>query len=415
MNQNRKPDLTPSQAIPLVVVGCDFRIASSGLRELLVTTEQARSDLFKAIQQIDPNAGFMALETCNRIEWILSTVVPEWIGEILAARMVSHWQTDNEEITQLANPYSYYHDDAARHVLRVVVGMESLATGEAQIAGQFQRAVRRAQREGTSSCTLNSLAAIAGRLAKLAYKIGFRAHHSHGIHGLTASFILDRVKPKSTDLLVLVVGMGEIGKRTADVLHELIGCRVLRFNRTVAQRHSSVWLPLPSLPNYTQEADALIIATSARTPIIDASLIDQTGRTQPLLLMDLGIPRQVEEKLRTTRGIDYRTLDDLLEERGAEPEQQLRDQMEQKITRALNRFRRSCRERNMVKLLDTLAQQRQVFLQQFVPQFVREQVNDMAEPLRKRIEEAMKQLLRAYSNEVFKVIHLTVESEGYCE
>jgi len=131
--------------------------------------------------------------------------------------------------------------------------------------------------------------------------------------------------------------------------------------------------------------------------------------------MDLGIPRQVEEKLRTTRGIDYRTLDDLLEERGAEPEQQLRDQMEQKITRALNRFRRSCRERNMVKLLDTLAQQRQVFLQQFVPQFVREQVNDMAEPLRKRIEEAMKQLLRAYSNEVFNVIHLTVESEGYCE
>jgi len=77
--------------IPLAVVGCDFRIASTPLRERLVSTDEQRAELFQAIRRIDPEAGFAALETCNRVEWIVSTENPRWMAELLKARVIALW------------------------------------------------------------------------------------------------------------------------------------------------------------------------------------------------------------------------------------------------------------------------------------------------------------------------------------
>ena len=98
--------------------------------------------------------------------------------------------------------------------------MESLAVGEAQIAGQFQAALNRAQEEKTTSPILNRLSHIAGRIAKSGYRIGFRSNYKQGIHGLVIKFLHNYYGEKIGKKYILVVGMGEIGRKTSGLLEE---------------------------------------------------------------------------------------------------------------------------------------------------------------------------------------------------
>ena len=77
--------------IPLLVMGYDFKTASSALREKLVTRFEDRNYLLDSIRQIDNSAGFFVLETCNRFEWIVSTQFPWLISDILSSWMLSRW------------------------------------------------------------------------------------------------------------------------------------------------------------------------------------------------------------------------------------------------------------------------------------------------------------------------------------
>ncbi len=203
--------------IPLAVVACDFRSAPTALREWLVSTRESRQSLFEAIRRIDPCAGFMTLETCNRVEWIISTEQPSWLAQMLKARMVSLWEQALLPPDVFPTPVVFMGEAAAARLLRVAVGMESLALGEAQIAGQLQAALKSAQEGNTASVILNRLGSAAGRLARTASRLGFRSNHKQGIHGLVAQYLEARLGGPDTKT-ILVAGMGKIGRKTAAVV-----------------------------------------------------------------------------------------------------------------------------------------------------------------------------------------------------
>ena len=91
--------------IPLAVVGCDFRVASSALRQQLYSSLEDRNRLHCSIKNLDPGCGLMILETCNRIEWIVSSETPEWMSEILFALMLDRWKASSPDIYNLPCPY----------------------------------------------------------------------------------------------------------------------------------------------------------------------------------------------------------------------------------------------------------------------------------------------------------------------
>ncbi|MCP4215598.1 MAG: hypothetical protein GY765_13170 [bacterium] len=399
--------------IPLLVIGCDFRIASSAMREKLVTDPEERGRLYTSIKKTDDTAGLLVLETCNRLEWVVSTREPEWIAGILEAWVLNKWQREFPDTPNLPTPYIYRGKKAVGHMLRVVVGMESLAAGEAQIAGQFQAALKRAQKEKTTSPIINRLGHIAGRIAKSGTKIGYRSNYRQGIHGLVTKYFKKHFDANLSDKIILVAGMGEIGRRTASLIEETFQCKVIPLNRTITAAQQGKWISLAELNQFGTQADALVVATSGSVPVIDEKLLQphlrgESGKA-PLLIMDIGIPRQVTEQLQNHRSVIYRNIDHLMDFSADNGKCICNKQLEEEIQKEFQQFKRFCRGRDMSNLLTGIHSGRLELTETLIPGFVSSQLADLDEQRQKKIEGAMKQFVRDYSNQLFSAFHDTME------
>jgi len=390
--------------IPLVVVGCDFRTAPSSLRSALVTTPVQRVELCDAIRRMDPSAGFMALETCNRNEWIVATEEPGWIGELLRAQMLARWAEAGAEGESPLRVNVFVGREAALHLFRMVAGLESLASGEAEIAGQFQHALQSAMAEKTTSRVLNGIGRFAGGMAKTAFRLGFRSTRTRGIHVLVGQFLHQHLGAASSRRKVLVVGMGEIGRKIADFLEQNADTAVLRMNRTVHEKHAGIWMPLSQFAAAVEGVDAVVLATGAPVPVLRTDML--TGKAaRDLLILDVGIPRQAGPGVEGVPGVSYRSVDHLatLATNGtAEPDAGLHLEVMQQV----ERFRRFCLERHMVSLLKRVQEKRTEITQDTIGRVVDERLADLLdESQRVKVVQAMREIVLEYSNEVFDSLH----------
>ncbi len=397
---------------PVAVVGADYRTAATSFREKLVTTSEARARLFDAMRGVDATAGLMVLETCNRAEWIVSTTNPRWMADLLSARMSSLWQEAFPDAVRLPVPWSYLGRDAVEHILRVVVGLESLATGEAQIAGQFHDALARARDEKMASPILNRLASGAGRLAKSGSSVGFRSDCRQGIHGLSARYLARHFGRPERGISVIVLGMGSIGRRVAQLLEESPGARVLRANRTIRPEQQGSVHPLESLRRISRDADAVIVATSALEPILIPPSLALDDREERLLLLDLGIPRQVAPALAADPRVDYRTIDDLLDLPRDRGKADARDLVLAELGREIESFAAACREREMVSLLGTIHQGRRELATRRIPEVVAEELADLDDARRLRVRALMTKILNEYARDVREALQHALEESA---
>jgi len=396
--------------IPLAVVGCDFRTASTSFREVLVTTPEERADLVASMRRMDASAGLVALETCNRVEWIVSSEEPRWMAELLKAQMVSRWCTPESGGDDLPEVYVHLGRDAAAHVFRLVAGMESLAAGEAEVAGQVQKALQRGIAEQTSCRILNGIGRFAGGIAKTSTRMGFRSGHSRGIHVLVGMFLEDRFGRLVENRRVVVAGMGEIGRKTADFIEQSVGCEVVRLNRTVHERHRRVWSGFDTLPEAVSGAVALVVASGARRPVVGPATLKIEGRSKPLLVMDIGIPRQVSPEVEGLSQVAYHDVDSLIRVGQEQRADDQFEQLEQEIQKQVSRFRGFCLERQIVSLLDRTQHKRFEMLGATLDKFVDERLGgQLDDQQRTRVVAAMKELVREYSHDVFEAVHAALE------
>jgi glutamyl-tRNA reductase len=394
--------------IPLAIVGCDFREAPTLFREKLVMTPAARGELFQALQRVDPEAGFMALETCNRVEWFVTSDDPAWLAELLKARMLQVWTDHFPDYPHLPAPACHVGSAAVAHALQVVAGLESLAVGEAQIAGQFQDALNRAQEEKTTSPLLNRFGSAAGRLAKTAYRIGFRSNHRQGVHGLAVTYLLQQL-PENRPLRVAVAGMGSIGRKAAHLLAELPRVEMVPFNRTIRPEHQATWRPLDELPAEAARLDALVLATGSLQPVLTREMLDGADRRDPLLMMDIGIPRQVHPDLQADPRVAYRNIDDLLSLPREEADPAAAGRLQEEIRKEQNRFTRFCLERDMSHLLDRIHQGRQQYIHEHLPLMVDEHLLCPNDQCRRHVVGAIKKCFNEYANEVHQALQNALE------
>jgi len=400
--------------IPLTVVGIDFRIAPSALRQELVTSPEERQLLFREIRKIDSQAEFMALETCNRVEWIVATVEPLWMSEILKARMMMVWKKSGAAGRDFPAPFTHTGIQALRHMFNVVVGKESLATGEAQIAGQFHESCNKARLEKTTGPVLKRLAVAGGRLAKAGARTGFRSNQKMGIHGLVTRFFEHHLSA-SRNQTVLVVGMGSIGRKTAQLLTEHACCKVLCFNRSVDSAHEGKWLPLEDLAKHTQSADGLVIATGASEAVLGREDVLERPNSVPLLVLDIGIPLQVRPDLQESEWVSYHNIDDLMKLPGRQEKEPVGlVELNGEIQREVELFEQFCRERQqqITRVFSKLHRGRQEFIHRHIPELIEQKLDFLNAPRRKEVQEAMKELINTYAREIHESLVEAIHAFG---
>lgn len=398
----RPAEVTP----PLAVVGCDFRVATSRWRDRLTLDATERLALGAALQASCGADGLVVLETCNRVEWILTAPSPRWAAEVARAQMVERWlhpqfQQEHLQLQGVASdrrtlpvPYLYTGRTAVLHLLRVAVGLESFVVGEREIAGQLNRALAHARDQGTASPVQNALQTALGRTVRKVQRLTRWRQAARGVHGLAVE-TLRTALAKGSEMTavaerrttVVVAGMGEIGRKVAGLAAATGQHHVLRVNRTPAVGVKA-WDTLGPL---CAEADALIVATGAPAPIVDLRGLTRPGRAD-LVVIDLGAPQQV--LVDAADPVRLLGLDALLALPASQPDPEDMGAVHELVEEGVREFLVECQKRDLAGVLRAAHDAYDRLSYQAVPALLATELGDIDPDRRRRLEATVRDLLR---------------------
>lgn len=394
--------------MPLAVVGCDFRVASSRWRSRLALDEDEAARLSRELKEGGWADGLVVLDTCNRNEWVVSSRFPDWTARLLVSRMQERLGPEGRARVQ---PRVHVGTDAARHMLRVAVGLESLVTGERQISGQVFAALDAARHRGATDRVLNGLGSVLGRLVRSTLRDGALGCAGSGVHSLAIQALLQRLSPLAAgprSTTVVVAGMGSIGRKLASLLEDDPRIRVVRVNRTPAPDATPPVRPLTDLPSLLATAHGVVFCTAAREPVASAALVGP--RTRPLVMVDIGIPEQVVRG--DTAHAQVLGLDELVRMgtrgpaplTGDGPSDEAVARVSERVERALEEFQSFCALPPFAGILDVVRRSHRRLAGEALPLLLDERATGLPPQDRAALEQALKALLTEYTTEIIQTI-----------
>jgi glutamyl-tRNA reductase len=303
--------------VSVVVLGLNHRTVPLRLLERVMVPGH---ELAKALHDVGSRSNVseaVVLSTCNRTE--VYVVAERFHGAYADLRdfFCDLGSLAPEELHD--HLYSQHDDDAVRHLFEVAAGLDSDVLGETEILGQVKEAWEVAREAGTARASLNLL-------FRHAVEVGKRARTETAIARSTASVSHAAVE-LATELLggltgrrVLVVGAGEMGEGMVVALASAGVAEVVVANRTVANgerlaaRVGGRAVGFHRLAPELEHADVLLASTGAGSIVVEHDLVAgvMAGRSnRPLLVVDIGVPRDVDPAVATISGVTIRDLDDL--------------------------------------------------------------------------------------------------------
>jgi glutamyl-tRNA reductase len=301
----------------LLAIGTSHKTASLALRERIALTDGAAEALLTELVQ-DPAIGEgVALSTCNRTELYLVVRDPVEGESVVLSTLARRAGIRPTELVEAI--YSLRNCDAARHLYRVVSGLESMVIGESEVQGQVKRAYELALAARTTGPMTN-------KLFRAALATGKRVRTDTAItegHASVASVAVDAARAALGDLAerhVLIVGAGETAELTAKALHARGVSTMFVANRrreraiALAQRFGGASGSFDALPGELERADIVITSTSSPHSLIGAeelAVVMEARHGRPLLLIDLAVPRDVDPSCTELPGVTLLDVDGL--------------------------------------------------------------------------------------------------------
>ncbi len=300
----------------LYVIGIDHHVAPLEVRECLSVPKDG---VARILQQIADEAWAdeaLLLATCNRTELYVVTARPDGaeLGMAALARVFQGADRLDGTLFRMREG-----ETAARHLFRVAAGLESAILGETEIQGQVRAALETALGAGTAGRVID-------RLARSALRAGKRARaetrvSSGGVsHGHAAARVAQRIFGSVEGRDVLVIGAGDMARQTAMAMAAQGRGRFVVSNRTrenaeqlAAQLPSAEVVGLDAVPDRIARTHVVVLAGGA-TPLDRATVSRAlTRRREPLLVVDLCVPRLAEEAIGDLPGVFLYHLDALEE------------------------------------------------------------------------------------------------------
>ena len=304
----------------VLLFGVSHRSAPVAVLEQLSTDESDRIKIIDEVLLSPLITEAMVLSTCNRVE--VYAVVEAFhgglavIGQVLSA----HCGMSMNELTKYA--YVRYSEAAVEHLFAVASGLDSAVIGEHQVLGQVRRAYASAEANRTVGRVLHEL-------AQRALAVGKRVHSETAIDAAGASVVsvaLDmaaiKLRPgRLVGKTAVVVGAGAMGALSAAHLtragigHIHVVNRSLPRAQRLARKIRESGVPaeavnLDRLAGALADADVVVSCTGAVRPVVSladvhhalaAGCRDEAG--QPLVICDLGMPRDVDPAVAGLPGV----------------------------------------------------------------------------------------------------------------
>ncbi|MDD5180879.1 MAG: glutamyl-tRNA reductase [Gallionellaceae bacterium] len=255
------------------------------------------------------------LSTCNRTEVYCNTREPAQAINWLAG----YRQMEPREI----EPYLYTlpHAQAVKHAFRVASGLDSMVLGEPQILGQMKQAVRYAEQAGTLGFLLHKLFQ---RTFSVAKDVRTQTEIGANLVSMAAAAVklAERIFPSIAEQRVLFIGAGEMIELNAvhfaarSPRHITVANRTLERAQILARRINGHAITLNELPEQLAQHDIIVTCTASPLPILGKGMVERALKVRkyrPLFIVDLAVPRDVEEEVAELNDVFLYTVDDLAE------------------------------------------------------------------------------------------------------
>jgi glutamyl-tRNA reductase len=303
--------MSPPGLKDFALVGLSHKSAPVEVREKLSVTADEMPRFLAELRAADGVEELLLISTCNRVEtyaWGASDLF-EGVRGVFSQRAGP---------AVLGSLYDRRGRDAVSHLFRVSSSLDSMVLGEPQILGQVKEAFAAAQQAGTLGGVITGACQAAFSAAKRV-----RSETAIGaapVSMASAAVELSRkIFGSLTGRTVLLVGAGEMSELTARHLAEGRP-RIVVTNRTferaveLARLVRGVARPFEELQALLVDADIVVSSTAAPRPILRTSMVHQVLKQRhfrPLLLIDLAVPRDIEEGVDKLENVYAYNVDDL--------------------------------------------------------------------------------------------------------
>ena len=297
--------------------GVDHHNTPIEIRETIVFSEKETISSIKKLLKKDIFQEVILLSTCNRTEIYIITSQDQDVQD----QIEDFIQSLKPQCPANISDFAYYlqKENAIRHLFRVASGLNSMILGESQILGQVKSAYYFSQETKCTGLYLNRLFNDTIQVAK---KV--RTQTTIGEGSMSVAFaaveLAQKIFKDLKEKKGLLIGAGTIGKLTAKNLRERSMGEIYLINRTfskamrIADQLNATPLSWDQLPKILQSVDFVISSTDHNQYIIDRNMALQAKlheRVQPMLMIDIAVPRDIDPSVKDLEQVFLHDIDDL--------------------------------------------------------------------------------------------------------
>jgi len=300
----------------LLLVGVSHRTAEVPVLERVAVSPEDTRKVLDELLTGEHVTEAMLVSTCNRVE--IYAVVETFHGGLTEVSNVlaRHAHAEVSDLTD--HLYVHYAGSAVEHLFSVAAGLDSMVVGEAQILGQLRASYADARELGSAGRVLHEL-------AQQALRVGKRAHAETGIDAAGASVVSEALTDAEAALgglagrRALVVGAGSMGALTAAHLRRGGVDDLVLANRSEANAErlavalrtegaTARAVGLDALATEIAAADLVVACTGAVGTVVGEDdvrrgLVGRDTDVAPLVVCDLGLPRDVDPPVAEIEGV----------------------------------------------------------------------------------------------------------------
>ena len=302
----------------IVAVGINHKTAPVAVREKIsFNPDQLTLALQEMLSAVQCKEAAI-LSTCNRTELY---IVQDGKVELTKERVLQWLESYHKVPAATILSSLYWHTDqkAVNHMMRVACGLDSLVLGEPQILGQMKQAYSQAKAAG-------SMALVMDRLFQRTFGVAkqVRTETEIGSSAVSVAFAAVNLAKHIFDSLdkvnVLLVGAGETIELVAKHLYENNVGKITVANRTLSRAEAMATqigadvITLAQIPEKMCHADIVISSTGSTLPIIGKGMVEHAltqRKHRPIFMVDLAVPRDIEEQVADLEDVFLYTVDDL--------------------------------------------------------------------------------------------------------
>jgi len=292
----------------LLVVGLNYRTAPLGMRERFYIGEARRYEVLRQLKNAEGVEEIVILSTCCRTEFLL------WASEptIAANSLLQYLGSEHGlKLTEWQHFYRLLDERALAQVFRVAAGLDSMALCGPEISAHMKSALDQAQAVGAAGRFLNSIVA---RALEVSQKIRDQVMAGGKVVSIPSATyeLAEGIFGEMRDRRILLLGAGPVSEASARYMMDRGAGPVVVIDHSpqraceVAERLSGTAATIADRWRCIVEADIVIAGTGCPHMVLtreEAERIAIERNRVALVIVDIGMPRDVDPEVRRVDGI----------------------------------------------------------------------------------------------------------------